>query len=74
MKIKNVLIDRPEAYPINQDLLEYGLRYREANTNNGLRIFYTVNVNKNRHVIDFELMLQQKMSCQKALQEYCLLF
>ena len=72
-KVKKVLLEYPEAYPINQDLLAYGLSYREANTEDGFRILYTITQTSEACWVDFELFLQKKMSCQKALQEFCLL-
>lgn len=73
-KVKEVVLEYPQAYPINQDLLEYGLSYREANTDDEFRLLYSITMTSSVCYIDFELFLQQKMSCQKALQEFCLLF
>jgi hypothetical protein len=70
LKVSEVVELQPEAYPMNQDILEYGLKYREANVKSGndrFRILYSLVKTGNGVEINFELFLLQKMSITKAL-------
>ncbi len=70
LKVAKVVELHPEAYPLNQDILEFGLKYREANVKSGsnrFRILYSVVKTDNGVEVNFELFLLQKMSIRKAL-------
>lgn len=76
LKAQQVIEQHPQAYPINQDIAEYGLKYLEANIkqdNKGFRILYSINQIDDQYQIDFELFLLQKMSVQKALTQFLLM-
>jgi hypothetical protein len=76
IKVKQVIEQHPQAYPINQDIIEYGLTYREANiprNNSGLRVLYSIDKTADGYQINFELFLLQKMSVQKTLSQLLLI-
>ena len=76
IKVKQTIEQHPQAYPLNQDIIEYGLIYHEANiprSNNGFSVLYSINETVDGDQINFELFLLQKMSVQKALSQFLLL-
>lgn len=75
-KAQQIIEQHPQAYPVNQDIAEYGLNYREAiikRGKNGFRILYVLLKTEDGYQVNFELFLLQKMSVQKALSQFLLL-
>ena len=80
IKVKQIIEQHPQAYPVNQDVIEYGLTYREANiardtgrSSNGFRVLYSIDKTVDGDKINFELFLLQKMSVQKILSQFMLM-
>ncbi|MCJ8275184.1 MAG: hypothetical protein MJK04_38010 [Psychrosphaera sp.] len=75
-KVKRVIEQHPFAHPVNQNIAEYGLTYREANVargKNGFRVLYTLTETEAGFDVYFELFLLQKMSVHKALTQLILM-